>query len=313
MNPPWQSKYTININTEMNYWPAESGNLAECVEPLIQMVKELSLTGARTAEEMYGARGWVAHHNTDLWRASGPIDGPDWGMWPTGGAWLTEHLWERYEFSGDQKYLKEIYPILRGAALFFLDTLVEEPKQGWLVTNPSVSPENHHPFGSAVCAGPAMDSQILRDLFARCIQASQILKTDADLRRQLEQARARLAPDQIGAQGQLQEWLEDWDARAPEQQHRHISHLYALYPSSQITPRGTRNSPRPPKSRSTSAATSPPAGPSPGASTVGRDCTTATAPSASSNTFSIPRARIQTCSTRIPRSRLTATSVALRP
>jgi alpha-L-fucosidase 2 len=239
MNPPWQSKYTININTEMNYWPAESGNLAECVEPLIQMVKELSLTGARTAEEMYGARGWVAHHNTDLWRASGPIDGPDWGMWPTGGAWLTEHLWERYEFSGDQKYLKEIYPILRGAALFFLDTLVEEPKQGWLVTNPSVSPENHHPFGSAVCAGPAMDSQILRDLFARCIQASQILKTDADLRRQLEQARARLAPDQIGAQGQLQEWLEDWDARAPEQQHRHISHLYALYPSSQITPRGT--------------------------------------------------------------------------
>jgi alpha-L-fucosidase 2 len=239
MNPPWQSKYTININTEMNYWPAEAGNLGECVEPLIQMVKEMSQTGARTAEKMYGARGWVAHHNTDLWRATGPIDGPDWGMWPAGGAWLTEHLWERYEFSGDQKYLKEIYPILRGAALFFLDTLVEEPKKGWLVTNPSVSPENHHPFGSAVCAGPAMDSQILRDLFARCIQASQILKTDADLRRQLEQARARLAPDQIGAQGQLQEWLEDWDARAPEQLHRHISHLYALHPSAQITPRGT--------------------------------------------------------------------------
>jgi alpha-L-fucosidase 2 len=239
MNPPWQSKYTININTEMNYWPAESGNLGECVEPLIQMVKELSQTGARTAEKMYGARGWVAHHNTDLWRATGPIDGPEWGMWPTGGAWLCEHLWERYEFSGDQKYLKQIYPILRGAAEFFLDTLQAEPTNQWLVTNPSISPENPHPFGSAVCAGPAMDSQIIRDLFTRCITAATILKTDADFRKQLEQTRARLAPIQIGKQGQIQEWLGDWDAQAREQQHRHISHLYALYPSAQITPRGT--------------------------------------------------------------------------
>jgi alpha-L-fucosidase 2 len=239
MNPPWQSKYTININTEMNYWPAESGNLGECVEPLIQMVKELSQTGARTAEKMYGARGWVAHHNTDLWRATGPIDGPEWGMWPTGGAWLCEHLWERYEFSGDQKYLKEIYPILRGAAEFFLDTLQAEPTNQWLVTNPSISPENPHPFGSAVCAGPAMDSQIIRDLFTRCITAATILKTDADFRKQLEQTRTRLAPIQIGKQGQIQEWLGDWDAQAREQQHRHISHLYALYPSAQITPRGT--------------------------------------------------------------------------
>jgi alpha-L-fucosidase 2 len=239
MNPPWQSKYTININTEMNYWPAESGNLGECIEPLIQMVKELSKTGARTAEKMYGARGWVVHHNTDLWRASGPIDGPDWGMWPTGGAWLCEHLWDRYEFSGDKKYLKEVYPILRGAAQFFLDTLQEDPTNHWLVTNPSVSPENPHPFGSAICAGPAMDSQILRDLFSNCIEASEILNTDPDFRKQLEQTRARLAPDQIGKQGQLQEWLGDWDAQAREQQHRHISHLYALYPSSQITPRGT--------------------------------------------------------------------------
>jgi alpha-L-fucosidase 2 len=239
MNPPWQSKYTININTEMNYWPAEECNLGECVEPLIAMVKDLSQTGARTAQEMYGARGWVAHHNTDLWRATGPIDGPDWGMWPSGGAWLCDHLWDRYEFSGDKEYLKEVYPIMRGAAQFFLDTLVEEPTHKWLVTCPSISPENQHPFGSAVCAGPAMDSEILHDLFSNCVEASKVLDTDADFRRQLEQTRARLAPLQIGGKGQLQEWLEDWDGQAPEQQHRHISHLYALFPSSQITPRGT--------------------------------------------------------------------------
>ena len=239
MNPPWQSKYTININTEMNYWPAEECNLGECVEPLIAMIKDLSVTGARTAQEMYGARGWVAHHNTDLWRATGPIDFADAGMWPSGGAWLCDHLWDRYEFSGDEKYLKEVYPVMRGAAQFFLDTLQEDPTNHWLVTNPSISPENGHPFGSAVCAGPAMDEEILRDLFSNCIEASKILDTDPDFRKQLEQARARLAPLQIGKQGQLQEWLGDWDAQAPDQQHRHISHLYALYPSAQITPRGT--------------------------------------------------------------------------
>jgi alpha-L-fucosidase 2 len=239
MNPPWQSKYTININTEMNYWPAEACNLGECVEPLLAMVKDLSQTGARTAKEMYGARGWVAHHNTDLWRATGPIDGPEWGMWPSGGAWLCDHLWDHYKFSGDKKYLKEAYPVMRGAAQFFLDTLVEEPTHKWLVTCPSISPENQHPFGSAVCAGPAMDSEILHDLFSHCIEASKILNQDADFRKQLEQTRARLAPLQIGSKGQLQEWLEDWDAQAPEQQHRHISHLYALFPSSQITPRST--------------------------------------------------------------------------
>jgi alpha-L-fucosidase 2 len=239
MNPPWQSKYTININTEMNYWPAESCNLAECTEPLIAMVKDLSNTGARTAKEMYGAGGWVAHHNTDLWRATAPIDGPNWGMWPMGGAWLCDHLWDHYEFNGDKKYLADVYPTMRGAAQFFLDTLVEEPEHKWLVTNPSVSPENQHPFGAAVCAGPAMDSEILRDLFSNCIEASKILNTDAEFRKRLEDTRARLAPMQIGKNGQLQEWLDDWDAQAPEQQHRHISHLYALFPSSQITPRGT--------------------------------------------------------------------------
>jgi len=234
MSPPWGGKYTININTEMNYWPAEACNLAECVEPLVGMVKDLSETGARTAANMYGARGWVTHHNTDLWRATAPIDGPAWGMWPMGGAWLSQHLWDHYEFSGDRKYLAGVYPVLKGAAIFFLDTLVEETKNKWLVTSPSLSPENGHPFGTSVCAGPTMDSQILRDLFANCIKASEILNTDADFRQQLVATSARLAPNQIGKDGQLQEWLEDWDAKAPEQQHRHISHLYGLYPSSQI-------------------------------------------------------------------------------
>ncbi len=234
MNPPWQSKYTININTEMNYWPAEPCNLGECVEPLIDMVRDLSETGARTAQEMYGASGWVAHHNTDLWRATGPIDGPEWGMWPTGGAWLCDHLWDHYEFSGDRKFLKEVYPVMRGAAQFFLDTLTEDPTNHWLVTNPSISPENQHPGGSAVCAGPSMDEEILRDLFANTIKASEILGTDEQLRTKLGAARARLAPLQIGSAGQLQEWLADWDMQAPEIHHRHVSHLYALYPSWQI-------------------------------------------------------------------------------
>ncbi len=239
VNPPWQSKYTININTEMNYWPAESGNLAECVEPLIAMVSDLMATGARTARTMYGARGWVVHHNTDLWRASAPIDGPNWGMWPTGGAWLCLHLWDRYEFSGDMANLKRIYPALRGASEFFLDTLQEEPKKKWLVTNPSISPENGHPFGAAVCAGPTMDMQILRDLFANTIKAAETLGGDEDFRKEVAAARARLAPNQIGSEGQLQEWLEDWDMQAPERRHRHVSHLYGLYPGRDIHRRDT--------------------------------------------------------------------------
>ena len=235
MSPPWQSKYTININTEMNYWPAESCGLGECVEPLIAMIKELSMTGARTAQEMYGAHGWVAHHNTDLWRATGPIDFADSGMWPSGGAWLCDHLWDHYEYTGDKKYLKKVYPIMRGAAQFFLDTLQEDPTNRWLVTNPSVSPENNHPGGSAVSAGPTMDLEILRDLFANTIQAAEILGVDADLQKQLAATRDRLAPLQIGSQGQLQEWLQDWDyAPGVDVHHRHVSHLYGLYPSWQI-------------------------------------------------------------------------------
>ena len=235
MSPPWQSKYTININTEMNYWPAEECNLSECVEPLIAMIKDLSVTGARTAQEMYGAHGWVAHHNTDLWRATGPIDFADSGMWPSGGAWLCDHLWDRYEYTGDKKYLKEVYPIMRGAAQFFLDTLQEDPTNHWLVTNPSVSPENNHPGGSAVSAGPTMDLEILRDLFANTIKAAEILGVDADFQKKLAATRDRLAPLQIGSQGQLQEWLQDWDySQGQDVHHRHVSHLYGLYPSWQI-------------------------------------------------------------------------------
>jgi alpha-L-fucosidase 2 len=239
MDPPWGSKYTININTEMNYWPAEATNLAECVDPLIAMVMDLTDTGARTAQEMYGARGWVVHHNTDLWRASAPIDGAPYGMWPTGGAWLTLHLWDHYDYSGDKAYLAKVYPAMRGASQFFVDTLVEEPTHHWLVTNPSLSPENAHPFGASVAPGPTMDMQILRDLFADTIHAAEILGVDADLRKRLAGTRARLAPSQIGKAGQLQEWLEDWDMEAKDVHHRHVSHLFGLYPSWQINTRDT--------------------------------------------------------------------------
>ncbi|MEO8375669.1 MAG: glycoside hydrolase family 95 protein [Sphingomonas bacterium] len=232
--PPWGSKYTININTEMNYWPAEPTGLAECTAPLIAMVRDLAETGARTAREMYGARGWVAHHNSDLWRATAPIDGAQWGLWPMGGAWLCTHLWERYDYGRDLAYLRSVYPLIRGAALFFLDVLQPDPESGELVTNPSVSPENIHPKGASLCAGPAMDMQILRDLFDQVAAAATILKVDADLAAQLRTARGRLAKDRIGAQGQLQEWRADWDADVPEPHHRHVSHLYGLYPSHQI-------------------------------------------------------------------------------
>jgi hypothetical protein len=239
MRPPWDSKYTININTQMNYWPAESTNLAECAEPLLSLVKDLSETGARLAREHYGARGWVAHHNTDLWRATGPIDGAFWGMWPTGGAWLCVQLWDHYRYTRDRAFLAEAYPLMRGAAEFFLDTLVEEPTRGWLVTSPSNSPENAHRPGVSIASGPTMDNAILRDLFEASVIAGRILGEDEDFADRIRAARDRLPPYQIGAQGQLQEWLEDWDAAAPEQDHRHVSHLYGLHPSNQITLRGT--------------------------------------------------------------------------
>lgn len=239
VSPPWGSKYTININTEMNYWPAEIANLAECTEPLFRMVEELSVTGAKLARDHYGTGGWVAHHNTDLWRATGPIDGAFYGMWPMGGAWLSLHLWEHYLFHGDRAFLARAYPLLKGSAQFFLENLVAEPKHGWLVTSPSMSPENAHHSGVSTTAGPAMDNQILRDLFDACIQSARMLGTDADFAAQVAAARDRLPPDQIGTAGQLQEWLEDWDALAPDQRHRHVSHLYGFYPSNQISLRRT--------------------------------------------------------------------------
>lgn len=238
-DPPWQSKYTVNINTEMNYWPAEVAALPECTEPLLRMVRELAVTGERTARTMYGARGWVCHHNTDLWRATAPIDGAQWGMWPTGGAWLCTHLWDRYDYGRDRAFLEAAYPVIRGAAQFFLDTLQLDAATGELVTNPSISPENRHAMGAAICAGPAMDSQILRDLFDQSARAAEILGVDSDFVAEVRRARQRLTPDRIGAGGQLQEWREDWDAQAPEPDHRHVSHLYALFPSDQIDPERT--------------------------------------------------------------------------
>ena len=234
MLPPWESSYTININTEMNYWPAEETNLAETVGPLIQMVLDLSHTGARVAKVDYAAEGWVAHHNTDLWRDAAPADQARSGMWPTGGAWLCLHLWDHYLYSGDKKYLAKIYPVLKASSQFFLDTLVEEPTHHWLVTNPSLSPEHRHQFGTSIVDGPAMDEQILRDLFANTARAGEILQLDSGFRAQLMKTRERLAPDQIGKAGQLQEWLQDWDLEAPEIHHRHVSQLYAVYPSWQI-------------------------------------------------------------------------------
>ena len=239
---PWGGKYTININTEMNYWPAGPGNLGECVEPLLRMVEELSITGARTARTCYGARGWVAHHNTDLWRAAAPVDGPAWGLWPCGGAWLCNTLWDQYEYNPEPATLRRLAPLLKGASQFFLDTLVEDPNGRGLVTSPSISPENDHHPGVSVCAGPAMDRQILRDLFDHTLRAHALLgnaDADADFIRALRSARARLPADRIGAQGQLQEWLDDWDAGAVDPRHRHVSHLYAVYPSGQINVRDT--------------------------------------------------------------------------
>jgi alpha-L-fucosidase 2 len=253
MNPWWECKFTTNINTEMNYWPAETTGLQECVEPLVRMVRELSETGAKIAQAHYGARGWVFHQNTDQWRAAAPMDGATWGTFSTGGAWLCTHLWERYLFSGDKDYLREVYPLFKGAAEFFLDTLVEEPTHQWLVTCPSNSPENfpaapgngpfHDAFinadmpGTTICAGSTIDLGIVRDLFTACIESGRILGLDEEFCSRVAAARARLAPLQIGKLGQVQEWLEDWGVL--EQKHRHVSHLYGLFPSNQITPAAT--------------------------------------------------------------------------
>lgn len=226
---PWDSKYTININTEMNYWPAEVTNLAETHEPLFAMLDDLSRTGAVTARDMYDCRGWVAHHNTDLWRIAGPVDFAASGMWPTGGAWLAQHLWQHYLFSGDKDFLRRYYPVMKGTAQFFLDFLAEHPQYHWWVVAPSVSPE-HGP----ITGGCTMDNQIVFDALSNTLLAARVVGDEASFQDSLQQMIDRLPPMQVGRHGQLQEWLQDMDD--PRDEHRHISHLYGLYPSNQISP-----------------------------------------------------------------------------
>lgn len=238
MLPPWDSKYTTNINVEMNYWPAEVTHLSELHEPFLRMVKEVSETGAETAKVMYGASdGWVLHHNTDLWRTTGAVDYSGPGVWPTAGAWFCRHLWEHYLYTGDRHFLQEAYPIMKGAARFFLHFLVEEPEHHWLVIAPSNSPENSfmtQEYALTNCAGTTMDNQMLYELFTHLIEATRILDVDHALADSLQQARRRLPPMQIGRHGQLQEWMYDWDKT--DDHHRHLSHLYGLFPGNQISP-----------------------------------------------------------------------------
>ena len=235
VNAPWDSKYTININTEMNYWPAEVTNLSNTTEPLFSLIRDLSETGAITAKQMYGCRGWMAHHNTDIWRIAGPVDGAQWGMFPNGGAWLTTHLWQHYLFTGDKVFLQKWYPVIKGAAEFYLDYMQVLPGTPWKVIVPSVSPEQG-PKGkkTAVTAGCTMDNQIAFDALTNAVKASEILGVDETERKEMKKLIEQIPPMQIGKYGQLQEWLIDADD--PHNEHRHISHLYGLYPSNQISP-----------------------------------------------------------------------------
>ncbi|MBL7763091.1 MAG: glycoside hydrolase family 95 protein [Chitinophagaceae bacterium] len=243
-NPMWDSKYTTNINTEMNYWMAESSNLAECAEPLIKMVTELTDQGSQVAKEHYGCNGWVFHQNTDLWRVAAPMDGPTWGTFTTGGAWLCTHLWEHFLYTRDTQYLREIYPVIKGAVQFFSEFLIKHPNGKWLVTNPSTSPENFPASpgngkyfdevtgsflpGTSICAGSSIDMQLLNDLFSYYIRATEIMNMDKDFAEKIKEIRQQLVPPQIAKDGTLQEWMDDW--AQTEHPHRHISHLYGLYP-----------------------------------------------------------------------------------
>ncbi len=244
MNPSWDSKYTTNINTEMNYWHIESGNLSECAEPLVRMIKELTDQGKQVAKEHYGAKGWVFHQNTDIWRVAAPMDGPTWGTFTVGGAWLCTHIWEHYAYTKDATFLKETYPLIEGSVQFFIDFLKPHPTKKWLVTNPSTSPENfpdgggNKPYfdevtagfreGTTICAGASIDMQILYDLFGYFIEASDVLGKKSAFIEQVRTARTQLVPPQIGKDGSLQEWADDW--KSLEENHRHFSHMYGLYP-----------------------------------------------------------------------------------
>lgn len=239
LNAPWDGKYTININTEMNYWPAEVTNLSETHEPLFDLVQDLSVTGRETARTMYACNGWVAHHNTDIWRVTGPVDKAFYGTWPVGGAWLTTHLWQHYLYTGDKDFLRKSYPAMKGAADFFLGYMIPHPKYGWKVTAPSMSPE-HGPKGedtkkaSTIVSGCTMDNQIIFDVLSNTLAASEILELPAAYRDSLRTLLSEMAPMQIGRYNQLQEWLEDLDD--PKDGHRHVSHAYGLFPSNQISP-----------------------------------------------------------------------------
>jgi len=234
LSPSWDSKYTVNINTEMNYWPAEVTNLSELHEPLFSMLKDLSVTGQESAKNMYHARGWNIHHNTDIWRISGMVDGGFYGLWPMGGAWLSQHIWQHYLFTGDKEFLRQNYPILKGKAQFYADVLQEEPEHNWLVVSPSMSPENKYLDDVGISYGTTMDNQLVFDVFSNVENISKILNIDSEFADSISKLKKRLPPMQIGKYGQLQEWIKDWDN--PNNTHRHISHLYGLYPSNQISP-----------------------------------------------------------------------------
>jgi alpha-L-fucosidase 2 len=234
---PWDSKYTVNINTEMNYWPSEVTQLSELSTPLFNMIGDLSVTGRESAKQMYGARGWMMHHNTDIWRSTGIVDGAFWGLWPMGSAWLTQHLWEHYLYTGDLKFLKKYYPLMKSAAWYYMDVLQKSPDQKYLVVSPSISPENQYLGGKtpvSVAAGTTMDNQLVYGLFSNLMRAAVVLKVDKAFADSLSSLRGKLPPMQVGKHGQLQEWLEDFDS--PDDKHRHVSHLYGLFPGNQISP-----------------------------------------------------------------------------
>ncbi|MBD5285910.1 MAG: glycoside hydrolase family 95 protein [Bacteroides sp.] len=236
LRAPWDGKYTTDINVEMNYWPAEVTNLPEMHEPFISLVEDVSETG-KEAAAMYGCRGWTLHHNTDIWRSTGAVDGPKYGVWPTCNAWFAQHLWDRYLFSGDKEYLASVYPMMKDACKFYLDFLVREPENNWLVVAPSYSPENAPVVNGkrdfVIVAGTTMDNQMVSDLFRNTIDAASVMNEDAAFVDSLRTVAENLAPMQVGRWGQVQEWLKDWDN--PKDHHRHTSHLWGLYPGRQIT------------------------------------------------------------------------------
>ncbi len=236
---PWNADWHLDINVQMNYWPAEIANLSDCHQPMLALIESLQKPGAKSAKAYYNADGWVAHVITNCWGFTAPGEHASWGSTTSGSAWLCEHLWEHYAYTGDKDYLKWAYPILKGSARFYLDMLIEEPEHGWLVTAPSNSPENFFRMENSkknthTCMGPSVDMQLLRELFGNCIRAAEILDMDQDFRKKLKIARARLAPNQVGPDGRLQEWLKPYEE--PEPTHRHVSHMYALYPYDEVTP-----------------------------------------------------------------------------